>query len=214
MMTGYVRPCSRLARELTPETFERLLVALHPERHLAAEQYEQIRQALIVFFTFRGALDPLELTDETINRVARRLAEGEEIFAQQPRNYFYGVARNVWREVIAQSVSMQSLDDPFPPDKQSSPDPHALLLQSEEQQDLEQRLLCLETCLQKLPKKDRDLMLAYYQGTGSGKIENRQEIAAQFGISLKTLRNKTSRLRSELAICVRYCLAAKRTTTR
>lgn len=213
-MTGYGRPNSRLARELTPETFERLLVALHPDRHMAAEQYEQIRQALIVFFTFRGAPDPLELTDETINRVARRLAEGKEIFTQQPRSYFYGVARNVWREVIAQPVSTQSLDDSLLPDKQRSPDPHEMLLQLEEQQDIEQRLLCLETCLQKLPEKDRDLMLAYYQGTGSAKIENRQEIAAQFGISLKTLRNKTSRLRGELAICVRYCLTAKRTTKR
>jgi DNA-directed RNA polymerase specialized sigma24 family protein len=72
-------------------------------------------------------------------------------------------------------------------------------------------LTCLEHCLQKLPPPDRDLLLAYYQGTGSAKIENRQQLAARFGISLKTLRNKTSRLRSDLALCVRNCLQGTRT---
>mgnify|MGYP000893565519 CR=1 FL=1 len=206
-MTEHLRPQSRERRELTPETFARLLAALHPERAQAAEQYEHIRQSLLVFYTFRGAPDPLELADETINRVARRLTEGQEIFTQNPVSYFYGVARNVWREVVARPVLNQPLDDPLPLDKQISLNPHELLMQAEDRRAFEHRLNCLEKCLLKLPPQDRDLMLAYYQGTGSAKIENRQDLATQFGISLKTLRNKTSKLRSELATCVRNCLA-------
>lgn len=206
-MTEYSLPRSKTRRELTPESFAQLLFALHPERAMAAERYEHVRQALLVFFTFRGAVDPPQLTDETINRVARRLAEGKEIFTENPLSYFYGVARNVWRETVAHPVTTQSLDDFLPPDKHHIPDPHELLTQAQEQRAFEQRLTCLERCLQTLPPKDRDLMLAYYQGTGSTKIENRQDLAAQYGISLKTLRNKTSRLRCELAVCVRNCLA-------
>lgn len=211
-MTDPLLSRSKVRRDLTPESFAQLLAALHPERAQAAERYEQVRQALLVFFTFRGAVDPPELADETINRVARRLAEGKEIFAENSVSYFYGVARNVWRETVAHPVTLQPLDDFFPPDKQHVPSPHELFTQREEQQAFEQRLICLERCLQTLPPKDRDLMLAYYQGTGSAKIENRQDLAAQFGISLKTLRNKTSHLRSALAICVRACLDSKKTT--
>jgi DNA-directed RNA polymerase specialized sigma24 family protein len=211
MMPEPSLPRTKARRELTTQSFEQLLTALHPDRAQAAEAYEQVRQALIVFFTFRGALDPAEQADETINRVAWRLGEGQEIVTPKPLNYFYGVARNVWREALAHPATFQSLDAPLPIEKQLVPDPYNLLLRAEERSAFEQRLTCLEHCLQKLPPPDRDLLLAYYQGTGSAKIENRQELAARFGISLKTLRNKTSRLRSDLALCVRNCLQGTRT---
>ncbi|MBL8203259.1 MAG: hypothetical protein JNM09_03455 [Blastocatellia bacterium] len=208
-MTEDSLPRSKVRSDLTPESFTQLLSALHQERTQAAEQYEHIRQALMVYFTFRGAFDPLELADETINRVARRVTEGKEIFTQNPLSYFYGVARNVWREVLAHPVTTQPLDEAPSLDKHHSPDPHELLMQAEEQRTAEQRLRCLESCLQRLPSQDRDLMLAYYQGTGGAKIENRQDLAARFGITLKTLRNKTSLLRGELALCLHRCLGAK-----
>jgi DNA-directed RNA polymerase specialized sigma24 family protein len=200
-------PKTKLRRELTAQAFEQLLSALHADRTKAAETYEHIRQALITFFTYRGAADPLELADETFNRVAGRLQEGAEIFAQNPLSYFYGFARNIWRERLAHPVTTEALED-----ARLSPhtaDPHELLVQAEERCAFERRLHCLEICLQKLAAPDRELLIAYYQGTGSAKIENRQDLANRFRITLKTLRNKTSKLRSGLVECVRRCLGAR-----
>jgi DNA-directed RNA polymerase specialized sigma24 family protein len=196
-------------RELTQEAFDKLLCALHADRTLAAEQYEHIRQALLTFFAFRGATNALELADETINRVAWRLHEGAEIFVQNPVSYFYGFARNIWREVKAQPIILESWEETPPPHQPHLPDPHELLLEAEDRRAFERRLQCLEHCLQTLSVPDRELMVEYYQGSGGLKIENRQELAARFGITHKTLRNKTSKLRRELAECVQDCLAPR-----
>ena len=109
---------------------------------------------------------------------------------------------------MARPLTTAALDETFLPDKLLTLDPHELLLQAEERRAFERRLNCLQNCLQKLSPPDRELVIEYYQGTGSAKIENRQDMAERFGIALKTLRNKTSKLRSELAECARHCLKA------
>jgi DNA-directed RNA polymerase specialized sigma24 family protein len=205
-MIQYLSPQSKKHRGLTSEAFEHLLAALSPHREVAGEQYEQIRATLVLFFTFRGASDPHELADETINRAAGRLHLGAIISTQNPVSYFYGIARNVWREMRARPVVTEPLEVSFSPHRATSLNPQEVLEQEEQAQQAERRLQCLGRCLQKLSAADRELMLAYYQGTGSDKIENRQELAAHFNISLKTLRNKTSRLRGQIAECVKHCL--------
>ena len=205
-MIRYISPQSKKHRGLTPDAFERLLAALAPERQAAGEQYEHIRAALVLFFTFRGASDPHELTDETINRAAGRLQEGALLSAQNHVSYFYGIARNVWREVRARPLVLEPLEASLPLRHMTSPTPQEVLEQAARDRDAEQRLQCLGRCLQALPTPDRELLLAYYQGAGSAKIENRQELAAHFNISMKTLRNKTSKLRVGLAGCVQNCL--------
>ncbi|MBS1811743.1 MAG: hypothetical protein JST84_26515 [Acidobacteria bacterium] len=201
-------PISKKYRGLTPENFERLLSMLGADRAVAGEQYEQIRQSLVLFFTFRGATDPSELADETFNRVAGRIDNGVAITTQNVISYFYGVARNIWREVLARPLNTETLDEALLSEKNVTPTPHELLETEASEREYLQRLQCLELCLQKLPAKDRKLLLAYYQGTGSAKIENRQELAAQFNISLKTLRNKTSKLRGDIAECVKKRLTS------
>ena len=73
----------------------------------------------------------------------------------------------------------------------------------------EQRLTHLNRCLEGLPVKDRDLLIEYYQEAGAGKIEHRQALATRFGISLKTLRNKTTLLRGKLTHCMKKSLSAE-----
>ncbi|MFN7929585.1 MAG: hypothetical protein U0Y68_16895 [Blastocatellia bacterium] len=204
-MIQYLSPQSKKHRGLAPEAFEQLLAALAPDRETAGEQYEQVRAALVLFFTFRGARDPHELTDETINRAAGRLQAGTIISTANPVSYFYGIARNVWREMRARPLVTEALES-----STSHPaltlNPQQMLEERENMALTERRLQCLGRCLQSLTAADRELLLAYYQGTGSNKIENRQALAAYFQISLKTLRNKTSKLRGQLAECVKECL--------
>src|SRR5947209_5921854 len=82
---------------LTTESFARLLAGFDHDRERAGEQYEDLRRRLIKFFEWRGAPFPEEHTDETLNRVAAKLAAGVEI--KNLRGYGYEVARLVCLEV-------------------------------------------------------------------------------------------------------------------
>jgi DNA-directed RNA polymerase specialized sigma24 family protein len=187
-------------------TFEALLRALHPERERAAEGYEAIRQRLRRFFRWRGARWPDELTDETLDRVARRVAEGEVIRAPDVGRYFLGVARNVLRE------SWQR-------ERQRGPEHDAAALASHlaagvatAAQQGEARLECLDRCLAELPSETRDLVLNYYRGRGVAKVEDRRVLAAQLGVTPGTLRIRLHRLRLRLEACVRKCLGEPETS--
>jgi RNA polymerase sigma factor (sigma-70 family) len=189
---------------LTSASFDNLLAHLGPDRESAALAYVELRRALFVFFAARGAVSPDEMTDETINRVARRLSEGKRITTESPANYFYGVARNVWRESLAKGNVLipLSVDDPA---AGAQATPYDLLVASGERIETEIRQECLEQCLGRLEPEDRKLIVAYYQLSGGDKIENRKRLATQLGLSSNTLRQKVARLRSRLADCVTIC---------
>jgi DNA-directed RNA polymerase specialized sigma24 family protein len=74
---------------------------LDPDPARAGEKYEALREALVEFLDWRGALFPEELVDETFNRVMRKLEEVETI--RDLPTYCQGVAR---------LVLLQSLERP------------------------------------------------------------------------------------------------------
>src|SRR5262245_60526882 len=194
---------------LTSASFDSLLSHLGPDRESAARAYIEVRRALFTFFTMRGAASPDEMTAETINRVARRLNEGEQITTESPSNYFYGVARNVWRESLAKgNVLIPLADDNRAGDVQATP--YDLMVGARERIEIEIRHECLEKCLGRLDPEDRELIISYYQFSGGEKIENRRKLAAHLGLSSNTLRQKIARLRSKLAECVTVCQRSRR----
>src|SRR6202789_3826872 len=71
--------------------FDALLAALSPDRAVAGAEYERIRSRLIRFFAIHQARSPEDLTDTAFNRIARRIAEGEEI--RNAGQYLSGIAR-------------------------------------------------------------------------------------------------------------------------
>src|SRR5437588_10716542 len=82
---------------LGQDAFDRLLASLDSDREHAGEKYQQIRSNLTRLFEWRGCPFPEDHADETINRVARRLEEGEEV--REVTKYFFGVARLVVLQV-------------------------------------------------------------------------------------------------------------------
>ena len=194
---------------LTSASLDSLLAQLGPDRESAARAYLDLRRALFIFFATRGAASPDEMTDETINRVARRLSEGERITTESPSNYFYGVARNVWRESLTKGTVLIPLSDGDPAESAQAT-PYDLLLSAGERIETEIRHECLEKCLARLDPEDRKLIISYYQFSGGEKIENRKSIATHLGLSSNTLRQKVSRLRGRLAECVTICQRFRR----
>lgn len=191
---------------LTSEAFDRLLLAFDFERDTAGQKYEILRRKLTEFFSARGSDSPLDDVDDTINRVARRLTEGEHI--QDLNAYFYGVARLVWLEEVRfrdrEATPLELAPTPIAPD----------LSELEGQLQLrELRLSCLENCLTHLSANNRTLIVEYYREEKGNKIELRKLQATRLNTTLNGLRLRASRIRSELAKCVQSCVDQSPTDT-
>ncbi|HEY8132147.1 MAG TPA: hypothetical protein VII12_09660 [Thermoanaerobaculia bacterium] len=180
---------------LTETGFNRLLGSLDPDREIAGQKYERIQRKLVRFFEWRRCTPADELADKTIDRVTRRLIEGEEIRARDPSVYFYAVARNIAHEWWnAQKQAMQSLE-PFASN---------LSAPSNELNDAEGRFRRLEQCLEQLAPEARYLILEYYEARGQQKIDNRRKLAAQLQVSPSALRLRAQRIREQLERCVKH----------
>src|SRR5919202_834387 len=142
-----------MASALTAESFSKLLARLDADRERAGEKYEELRRTLIKFFEWRGAPFPEDHSDETLNRVARKLDEGVEI--KNLGGYCYEVARLVLLEVWKGSDSRR---DPLDAGRAHAADAE------DHDHTLERELLleCLDECLGRLPPESRALIVEYY----------------------------------------------------
>lgn len=181
---------------LTQEAFDRLLVALGGDRDSAAQKYLEIRSNLVRFFEWRACPFPEDHADETINRIAKRVAEGEEILNYS--GYAVGVARLLLLEI---NKGRQREQLALAEIGQASE-------VYEEKDDGEHRLVCLRSCLETLTTDNRALILEYYQGEKGEKIQNRKKLMDRLGIPVNTLRMRALRLREKLQSCVEDCVGS------
>lgn len=181
---------------IPPESFEEILAWLDPDREAAAGIYVQLRHDLAKIFTWNRCNDPEGLTDEVFDRVARKVHHLRETYQGDPRLFFYGVARNLIKEILKKIKTQVSLEDTDPP-AAASPD-------VEDTENMREE--CLHSCLQKLSAEKRELILNYYAKEKHAKIEHRTQIAAQLGTSVETLRVRVFRIRLTLEECIERCL--------
>jgi DNA-directed RNA polymerase specialized sigma24 family protein len=174
-----------------------LLAALDPHADAAALRFERIRSRLLRFFRARGGPWPDELADETLDRVGRRLSEGQAI-ADVDR-YVLGVARHVlleaWRHERRHPTE-EDFDGVI--GRMAAPAAPA--------DDPEAGMRCLARCLDALPASERELLFRYYTGQGRGLTEARQTLAADLGLAPGALRIRLHRLRLRMEQAVRACL--------
>ncbi|CAN5284701.1 hypothetical protein BH18ACI2_BH18ACI2_25070 [soil metagenome] len=180
---------------LTQDAFDGLLSAFDADRERAGEQYELLRRKLSKFFEWRGADDPVEQADETLSRVARKLAEGAEI--QDLNQYCLGVGRLLLKEEFKRREQQQRAFRQLPQNSHPAP-----IMDDAD----EIRRRCFETCLQSLDAESRELLLAYYQDEKHAKIKRRKEVAATLGIPPNALRIRICRIKSQLEERVCRCV--------
>jgi DNA-directed RNA polymerase specialized sigma24 family protein len=179
---------------LTQQAFDKLLSAFSEDRDKAGQDYEVARRKLLRFFEWRAVELPDEYVDETFNRVARRIDEGQKI--DNLMAYLAGVARLVykeWSKVRHPKISTDDNEYAFQPVSPEPVEPDA-------------RLECLDRCLESLPEEGRTLILDYYQEERRVKIELRQELADRLQIPLNALRIRAHRIRLGLEKCITNCL--------
>jgi len=179
---------------LSQPALEGLLKRIDSDPEAAAREYELIRRKLVDFFDLRRAPSADALADETIDRVARKLEEGENV--DNLRAYFYGVARRVLLESKKRTVREELARGELRAVPAADP------------LEMELRVRCLERSLRTLPQESRELIIEYYTSAGAY-TKSRQRMAARLGLTYATLKTRIHRIRLILEERMRRCLEAQ-----
>ncbi|MBL8215524.1 MAG: sigma-70 family RNA polymerase sigma factor [Bryobacterales bacterium] len=182
--------------KLDGAAFQLLLGTLSDDPGEAGALYESLRQRLLRYFGWERSLHPEELADDVLDRIARKLQDGETI--RDLPSYAIGVARlvaseertrNARRNVLLAEAARThpSRDLAHPANSGEEPDP------------------CFARCLGELPPESRHLLERYYSGDGNLRIRNRKKLAETLGLELNALRNRALRLRERLEQCIDRC---------
>jgi DNA-directed RNA polymerase specialized sigma24 family protein len=178
----------------TKESFDKLLACLDEDRERAGKMYVSIHARLVKFFEWRGSETPDDNADETINRVMRKISEGEKI--QNLQSYFYGVARMVLMETLKEQEKQRQARNQLPPPI------HITVDHTED----EARGDCFDSCLDGLLGEESSLFAQYHEGEKRVRIERRKALADGLNIPLNALRIRVHRIRLKLEQCVTDCL--------
>ena len=153
---------------------------------------------MIRFFRFRGCADPLRLADETVNRVALKVADFDSPESVKVITYFYGFAANIYMEYLRETEKREvSLDSENLPALKN-------LRTAEVLPNVEGD--CLEKCLLKLLPEESSLVIEYYEKDKSEKFEVRRRLATTLNLKMPALHTKVFRLRNILRECIEKCV--------
>lgn len=156
----------------------------------AGRRYLLLHQKLEGFFRMRGVADPLGCADETLNRAARRLAEGAKV--PDINNFCLGIARFILKE-------QWRID---------TRESQAFLRFLEQHESISEdelnRLSLMRSCFDQLPQNERELLKSYCAAPrGRARAEHRRNLAKARHSSVSAVRIRVTRLRRELDDCVR-----------
>lgn len=186
---------------ITKRDFDNLLLWFAADRVEAGEKYEEIHAGLVRFFQIRGCADPLALTDETLNRVAKKLPTDKIARDKVPIQYIYGFALNVYREYLRLDIKHEvQLDTSLPLNQLKT-----LKVEDNERKDL----FCLEKCLEKTSAEDKEIIFNYYGEEKNAKADIRKKMAENLNISMKGLHTKVHRIKNNLRKCIKNCINKK-----
>lgn len=181
---------------LTTSSFQLLLDRLDND----PVKYEELRLRIGHLLRWRGCTDSHvdELVDLTFDRVAAKLASGEQV--DNINAFSAAVARFIWlehsRKNKAEAVGDDLPETPVEPVVEFLDDPDT-------------RVRCLRRCVAtKLSDEDRRLVVDYYDTDADEKSKNaRKRLAGSLGMTLNALKVRACRLRMKLERCINECVA-------
>lgn len=173
-------------------SFDQLLTIFHPDRERAGARYRDLHLRLVKFFRWQGVAAAEEHADEVLDRLLRKIAEGEAIANADA--YALAIARCVLLEARKRSEREAEMLRLVAPGDADEP--------QLEDDDAERQQECFEQCLATLTPTNLEIILRYYTGERQERIRARRELAASLGIDLNALRVRAHRIRAQLESCV------------
>jgi DNA-directed RNA polymerase specialized sigma24 family protein len=188
--------------KITRFAFHRLLAWLDDGAESGGETYIEMRRRLVAYFDRRNRPFADDLADETFNRISKTLEQSGSIEVTPPARYCYVVARFVLLEDVRRSRRYVPVDESrdlptFAPRPFAGSEDHDSVK--------EQRLECLDRCLDKLKPDQRELAIEYYRDAKRERIERRRALAERLRITMNALGVRACRIRNALEICVDAC---------
>lgn len=181
---------------LTASSFQLLLDRLEND----PAKYEELRLKIAHLLRWRGCPESQsdELVDRTIDRVATKLAGGEQV--ESLPAFSAAVARFIWLE-HSRRTKVDAVGDDLP-ETPVEPDLEFL-------EDDDARMRCLRRCVAtKLSDEDKRVVVDYYDTDAGEKTkEARRRLAESLGVSLNVLKVRACRLRTKLERCINDCVA-------
>jgi len=174
------------------------------------ETYLEMRRRLVSYFDRRNRLAPDELADETLNRICRTLEQSGEIATKPPARYCYVVAKFVLLEDFRHERRQMPAREPRSAEALRAGSLLRLVEPDEQHVIQEERLDCLDRCLQDLKPEQRELIVEYYRDADRPKIERRRHLAQQMGITMNALAIRVCRIRDTLMTRVEDCRTGRR----
>lgn len=187
-------------KNISKENYEKLLDWLDENEARAFQEYNRIRRTLVNIFLARGCFEADDLADETIDRVAAKIESIEAVYKGEKTTFFVGVLKNVYKEWMRKQSVLTDLSE-FKEKMAEFNSP----IREDVEYSIEAK--CLKKCLAKLNKKEREVVLAYYQPTGGQeKIVRHKILANKFSKSINSLRVQAFRIRQKLSECIEECV--------
>ena len=180
--------------ELDKAALDELLAWLDPDPKEAAQKYETIRAGLVRMLIYRKCSAAEDLTDQIINRVAKKLPTIRDVYKGDPASYFYGVARNVFLEHQRSIRNVQPFDDQLHNILDSEPTDEA-------------SFECMKRCMKKLKPTERELVYCYFE---EAKFGQREMLAKSLGTTRNALAVRVFRIRASLKKCFFKCMQENR----
>jgi DNA-directed RNA polymerase specialized sigma24 family protein len=180
-----------MPKDLTSESFAKLLRTLSSDEAEAAGLYTKLHRSLVRFFQLKGISEPDKAADETLDRVAEKINREEAV--EDVIKYTFGVAKFVSLEKLRrEQIGLRAVD--------------GFYLKTSSYQKLGDRdeFEPLRACFEKLSKPERDLLVSYFADLSAEELfDNRQKLAETEKVSLNTLRIRVSRIRKRLEDCLK-----------
>lgn len=201
--------------QLQDREFELLLTWLGGDSERGADAYLEFHQRITALFMNWQSCAPEDLADETLSRLAHQLADGKEIKRASRSPYVHGIAKNIRREhwrrcedCKRQRVRREDgRNDEGDSDLVGSQSVIGSLGDSEDTDEKERMLKCLDECLDKMSEEERLILMEYYSEDKTRKIVTRDRIAGRLGVTSGALRQRIWKLRTPLRDCVVKCSA-------
>jgi len=194
--------------KFTQLAFNRLLEWLDDGVDSQGAAYLEMRRRLVSYFDRRNRPTADELADETFNRIARTLEQSGTIATRPPARYCYVVAKFVLLEDFRRERGHRRVGESRAVDV-SRTGSIRLVEPDEGAAIREQRLECLDRCLDALKPEQRELIVEYYRDGDRQRIERRRDMAGRLGISMNALGIRVCRIRDALTTSVEACRSGR-----
>jgi len=180
-----------MPKDLTSESFAKLLRALSADEAEAAQLYTKLHESLVRYFEIKGIAESGKAADLVIDRIPERL--NQDTKSEEVTYIAFGVAKFVFLEMFRKEKKQIKTADGFYP----SADAGRRFPETDEFEPLRE-------CFKSLYERERELLTKYFTDLSADRLsENRQKLAEREGIALNALRNRVSRLRKRLEDCLK-----------